>query len=67
MISLRQQVARLAVGLVLTVALLLPAYLLIGNLATVLPSSLALGIGIATLICAVIFGTRGLATKLSKR
>ena len=63
----RYQVMRGIVGLGLAILLIFPTYLLIGNLASVIPASVALGIGLIALLCGAIFGSSIIAQKLSKR
>lgn len=57
---------RWVVGLGLAILLMLPTHLLIGNLTSLFPASLAVGIGLIALLCGVIFGSGIIAKKLSK-
>ncbi len=63
----RYQVMRLIVGLGLLGLLIFPTYLLVGNLGSFMPVSLALGIGLIALLCGVMFGSGIIVEKLSKR
>jgi TRAP-type C4-dicarboxylate transport system permease small subunit len=55
------------VGLGLAILLTLPTHLLIGNLTSLIPASLAPVIGLIALLSGVIFGSGIIAEKLSKR
>ena len=67
MSSKRFQIARLLAGFILLIVLALPTQLLVGILASYIPTGLALAVGVIALLCAVIFGSRPIAEKLSKR
>jgi len=55
------------VGLGILILLILPAEVLIGHLASLMPAGLAVIIVGAAMFCGVISGTRILAAKISKR
>jgi hypothetical protein len=63
----RYQVIRGIIGFGLAILLIFPTGLLIGNLASFIPASVALGIGLIALLCGAIFGSSIIAQKLSKR
>jgi hypothetical protein len=63
----RYQVMRGIIGLGLAILLILPTHVLIGNLASVMSASVAVGIGIIALLLGAIFGSSIIAQKLSKR
>jgi uncharacterized RDD family membrane protein YckC len=63
----RYPIVRLLTGLVLLTILIPLTTLLIGNLASIMPTGLAIGFSVIALLCVAVFGSRPVADKLSKR